>query len=423
MSQAPAARYSRWTDSQLFAASLVAPIFGYSLLLQILRISERGRFLIASGEVSWLTGVALLGSTFAFNVGLGLFCAVLLLVRDQGRKRWIFTGLVLQAIGLLFSTTETIAYVYFLQTGDALDWPLLAHMFRQLDDLKLVLAGDVSVIQWFQLAFAIAVACAAPWLVRAWSRRWKLPPYPGKERRSRARARVAFTLSVPVAALGLLPPVVKVNDTQLVRHPVLVVLETMVHGLDYGDATVDEAMAAGRFYSPDLTISKIPGARQRNLVIILLESTRASATTPYRPDLETTPFLAEIARKSLMIDRAYAVIPSTAKAITATLCSLYPSTSLEPRALTTGLLGRCLPQLLREQATRRSTCRRRTSASRTASTPCAPWASSASSSQTRCPRPASRSPTSSATRTRRCSRPTRPGSRSTPRRGPSSRLI
>src|SRR3712207_3924065 len=48
---------------------------------------------------------------------------------------------------------------------------------------------------------------------------------------------------------------------------------------------------------------------ERSVVIVFLESTRARSTTPYNEDLETTPFLAELANESLVFERAYAVVP------------------------------------------------------------------------------------------------------------------
>ena len=45
------------------------------------------------------------------------------------------------------------------------------------------------------------------------------------------------------------------------------------------------------------------GAERRNVVLILLESTRAMATTPYNQGLDTTPFMDELAKRSLLVER------------------------------------------------------------------------------------------------------------------------
>jgi lipoteichoic acid synthase len=98
-----------------------------------------------------------------------------------------------------------------------------------------------------------------------------------------------------------------------------------------------------------LTIERESTGTPRNVVVLVLESTRARSTTPYTPALHTTPFLDAIAKQSLLVEKAYAVMPSTAKALTAIFCSIIPAPTLVPASLNEDLLGRCLPQLLREQ--------------------------------------------------------------------------
>src|SRR5207248_6577483 len=96
------------------------------------------------------------------------------------------------------------------------------------------------------------------------------------------------------------------------------------------DPNLDQAAAESRFFEPGLvSISRSSTAPLRNLVIVVLESTRARSTTPYNPQLATTPFLQSLAEKSLVVDKAYAVMPSTAKALTAIFCSIIPYPSLE----------------------------------------------------------------------------------------------
>lgn len=342
-------RLAWWTDSQLFAAALGAPLITYSFSLQLLKLGSHPSAMVV-GEITGATVFALLGSTFLFNLGVALVFGVLMLVRDQGRWRWVSLAVTLQLVALLIAITETVSFGYFAQTCDSLDWQLLKHMLTTPSDLSTLLAGEVSVWQWIQIVLAVGLGGAGPWLLRIWSRRWKRQPYAGVERRSIMHAVWGVALSVPVAALGLLPPIVPVRDIANVEHPVLRVLRSLFAPETPFNPSLDEAMAKDRFFFPSsLNIARAETTPPKNLVIVLLESTRASATTPYPPHLPTTPFLDEIAKHALLIDHAYAVIPATAKAITATLCSLYPSMLLDARALNVGLLGRCLPQLLREQ--------------------------------------------------------------------------
>jgi lipoteichoic acid synthase len=77
----------------------------------------------------------------------------------------------------------------------------------------------------------------------------------------------------------------------------------------------------------NLTFSATRNTKALNVVIIILESTRARSVTPYNPGLPTTPFLAELAKHSLLVEDMNAVIPQTSKAWTAVLTGLHPVTT------------------------------------------------------------------------------------------------
>jgi arylsulfatase A-like enzyme len=82
---------------------------------------------------------------------------------------------------------------------------------------------------------------------------------------------------------------------------------------------------------PDLSTASVaaietPRTRALNVVVVMLESVRADATTVYTPSLPTTPFLVELAKESLVVDDMYAVIPRTSAAWVAILAGRYPGT-------------------------------------------------------------------------------------------------
>jgi len=66
--------------------------------------------------------------------------------------------------------------------------------------------------------------------------------------------------------------------------------------------------------------------RPWNVLIVILESARARDTTVYTPSLNDTPFLAQLARESLVVDHMYTVIPRTTDAWISTLAGRYSST-------------------------------------------------------------------------------------------------
>lgn len=84
----------------------------------------------------------------------------------------------------------------------------------------------------------------------------------------------------------------------------------------------------------------------RNVVLILLESTRASSTTPYNPELNTTPYLNELADKSLIAMHAYSVVPHTSKAVVSTGCGVAPYLGVDIiEASKAGIPQRCMAKL------------------------------------------------------------------------------
>ena len=101
----------------------------------------------------------------------------------------------------------------------------------------------------------------------------------------------------------------------------------------------------------------VPTARavRRNVVVVVLESVRASATTPYAPALPTTPFLAGLAARGALVERMYAEVPYTNKALVSLFAGIPPSPEpnlVEAEAVPGGLPARGLPSLLGEHGYR-----------------------------------------------------------------------
>ena len=91
-------------------------------------------------------------------------------------------------------------------------------------------------------------------------------------------------------------------------------------------------------------------AKKRNVVMILLESTRARSVTPYNEDIKTTPFLNDLAKHSLVAERAHTIIPHTTKALVAAECGITPHLTREiTEAEPDGIPAKCMAALLKEQ--------------------------------------------------------------------------
>ena len=330
------------TEARLIA--LVSVSFAFSLLLQTSRMVDRLGEIFSTPEKLGLSGVAgFLGSSLIFQAALASFCTGSLLLVRRRRLRAAWT-LLLQALVIAVMAVEASCHLYFLKTGATLDWPLFAYAVSRPHDVALI-SGDVvdPRLVGFLGVSALLVA-AAPWLagLRARKRRADPGAIEGGRRLALAMALGAF----PLAAAGLLTGTPLAVDAATVRDPVLNLIAS-------GLGSIRQGAAAGsprpRAFELEITPVRPREKQPLNLVIVLLESARATATSLFPPFYDTTPFLKELATKSLVASRFYAPMPQTKKALQHILCGRPASHSIRPQSYVLGLNGRCLPNVLREQ--------------------------------------------------------------------------
>ncbi len=105
-----------------------------------------------------------------------------------------------------------------------------------------------------------------------------------------------------------------------------------------------------REHTLETKLEPTPQTKERNVVVVHLESTRARSVTPYNEKIETTPFLDELARRLLLAERAYTTVPRTSKAIISVNCGIQPHLVEEiTEARPNGIPSRGLAALLKEQ--------------------------------------------------------------------------
>jgi phosphoglycerol transferase MdoB-like AlkP superfamily enzyme len=98
------------------------------------------------------------------------------------------------------------------------------------------------------------------------------------------------------------------------------------------------------------TLAPTSRTQKRNVVLIHLESTRAEATTPYNSSRQTTPFLDELAKSSLLAEQYYTTVEHTSKASVSVNCGIEPHL-VQPvtEAESGGIPAPCLASLLKDQ--------------------------------------------------------------------------
>src|SRR5215203_4798283 len=299
-------------------------------------------------------------SDIFFNVGYALFWVGIFAAARRGLMRWAVVFLFHTAT-MLVALVSTCAYLYFQETDTTLEYGTIAEWTTRFDKIESVLQKIPPTV-WIVLAISLLYATLGPFvLTRAveW-RRGRLgtsslvrPP----------RISFVFSLGLLLLALGFGAQSTLIATTALARGPFVNVVMTGV-----GEATTEtEASTETKVGEPateeensaavptaghpaaHATLAQTSRTEKRNVVLVHLESTRARSVTPYNEDLNTTPFLNELAKSSLLAERAYVgSIPRSLMSNISVNCGIQPPPRqdlYEPGSMPVP----CLAGLLRDQ--------------------------------------------------------------------------
>lgn len=274
-----------------------------------------------------IDGVVVLVAELAFLGGV-------VLLSERWRMR---AAVAWSALLLIFGMYFAADLRFFQASGAPMDLPIFLHGLRYLDQLIGLVAAEIT-WQW-GLANLLAIAGGvgllrlsarvAPLQLPRWGAAFSLL--------------LAFTGLLAAIQLQNQPrpqsPLALISGNLFLEQTQLVISRTL------------EALAPQDLSYPvpePVQVALTPASQLDNVVIILLESIRASATTPYAPALDSTPFLARIAREGATVQRAYVTLPHTTKALVSVL-SGYPPDIRRPLSETTsaGIPGTGIARILK----------------------------------------------------------------------------
>ena len=337
----------------VYLFSILVPLFVYNLILK-------------ASSVTSIPGLSptfdLMRSDVFFNLGYALFwIGLFAAVHTRGLLRRTVV-ILFHVSTLLVVIVTTFAHQYFRVTGTTLDYGIIALWLPQFREVVPVLASGATLWGWALLFAVICYVLLGPLLVtRAIERvvQWR-----GGPKRSWARGpETSFLVSIGLLLLafgfGFLSLLIGARSTDysagasvsFVRDPFVNLILTGAKTATT-EATPDAGVIGQTVEHPAANSSLVPSPQteKRNVVLIHLESTRAQSVTPYNEDLETMPFLNELAKSSLLAERAYTVVPHTSKASVSVNCGIephlvQPTTEANPD----GIPVPCLASLLKEQ--------------------------------------------------------------------------
>ncbi len=340
----------------VYLLSLLVPLVVYNLALK-------------ASSVASIPGLAptfsLMRSDVFFNVGYALFwIGLFAAVRSRGPVRRVVVVLFHVAT-MLVVLVSTSAHQYFQQTGTTLDYGIIALWLPHLKEVMPVVVYGAPLWGWVLLFAALFYVALGPLLVTRAVGRWRGWPERFRAGRPEISSGSLESWLLPLGLLflavgfGWLSLLIGARSTDFtsgasvsfVRDPfVNLVLTGAKEAIAEEDASNVGTVLAVEHPAADASLVETPRTEKRNVVLISLESTRAQATTPYNSNLKITPFLDELAKNSLLAERAYTVVPHTSKASVPVNCGIephlvQPTTEANPD----GIPVPCLADLLKGQ--------------------------------------------------------------------------
>lgn len=287
--------------------------------------------------------VDLCASELLLALALGAFGFAGFCLIRQRRTTYAFGGL-LQAVAALVAAVNIASHQFVSSTGTHADWNLIGFAVENFGEVHKVIGSEVPVGVLIFLGAITGLFFVGPqFLARRIESARAISESGAQDIRSAACAVVVALVLLLVAAM---PRTGLGVSTGLSREATLHITLSAL-----GDESLrGEAAPDGRLYETgeaSLVPAESEGDTPRNLVFIILESTRASSTTLHNPELDTTPYLRELSSSSLVMEEAYAVLPHTSKALVAMLCGIPPMPTMSNVEADPGIIpGRCLPELL-----------------------------------------------------------------------------
>lgn len=281
---------------------------------------------------------AVIGSAVSGSEWLRVFLADLATAGTVGAASWLLqsvlpqrlhlyarrmTLLVVAAIGVL----AVVEHQFFLSTGIGLRWRIALYALENVGGLGGVLSAGID--HRFAVRLSLVALC-----VLLLSRASAAVP---RRRRIGQSAGVAVVLIAACVSLA-------VSQTPGFNPVPLGVISF----LDLAPQRLHAGAPLSLYRQPRITA--VDTVRRKNVIVIVLESTRADAAWFDGPaERAAMPFLNNLALRGVRVEPTYAVISHTSKSLAAIFCGMYPRLRHEIlEAQPGGLPLNCLPRLLGE---------------------------------------------------------------------------
>lgn len=319
-----------------YLLGMVLPAVSLLLVLNGIRLHA------AEASLGFFDVLDLVKSEIFLAAGLGLGGLGVLRLAEH---RWVRrTAMVLlQLLWLFVLVLEVSGHQFFMATGSPLDFYLIEFSLAHFSNNSKVIGSEVPTWILVLAPTALTWALAMPWVIA-----WRRSRDASSTSSAPLRARIALPTAVLLLAASALPPFISGGYASGRAATVTVAMTA-------SQALRDSISAAEKVESHALDTHLVAQTERtekhpRNLVFILLESTRARSVSVYNDQLDTTPFMEQLAEEGTVAEHAYTVVPHSSKALVAILCGFEPRLNMPITEAAPGNIpAKCLPKLLAEQ--------------------------------------------------------------------------
>lgn len=329
----------------IYLLALLAPLVVYDIALKVMRVIRVTGQMQAPGVLEFFDQIR---SDVFFNFGFALFwIGLFALLRGRVARAILLVPFHISCLLLL--ALNTSSHFYYMSTGSTLDFGMITLTLQNFDEVSGVIATEASGVRLLLLSAVLLYAVAGPAIVtRLLNRDWHLPVFTSSSGGGRRAALVVVGVTAAFVGLSALPSMTGAANT-FSRDTVMNLVMTEV-----ASSRIDQAHISAELRTSDLptdaSLAETPNTNGKNVVMVFLESERASATSLYNEELDTTPVLKELAENSLVAENAYTVVPHTSKSMVSAHCGIEPPLdTVMTESNPNGIPARCLPELLGEQ--------------------------------------------------------------------------
>ncbi|MDA8792621.1 LTA synthase family protein [Bacteriovoracaceae bacterium] len=254
-------------------------------------------------------------------------------------KNKILGKSILFSLFTLYFLLEVCGHSFFMQAGEHLDYNMIVFALLRLNKLLALAQGENSgLFIYFYIIFFIFLFLNF-WFPLKIIQNFNLSRFKSSFLTNRIWGGINFIL---LFVLSVFPNFSQINKN-LNKGPFL----SSFNFIDY--SSFREVNSLPQKYFEMNFSQKDFDQEQKNIVIVVLESTRARSVDPY-VNINVTPYFEKIAQEGILAKYAYSVIPHTSKSLVNILCGVYPNiTSHIDEAKEGTIKTPCLANVLRNK--------------------------------------------------------------------------